>query len=82
MAVKLLVCELVMAGRSAKRLGSFAELRAIQRIEKQGAGYGDAEPHKRNLHPAQRKEGRKGGRREQQGDEFGFFRPQGSQGVL
>ncbi len=33
MAVKPLVCELVMAGRSAERLGSMAELGAIQGIE-------------------------------------------------
>lgn len=30
MAVKLLVCELVMAGRSTERLGSLAELGAIR----------------------------------------------------
>lgn len=51
MAVKLLVCELVMAGRSTEWLGSLAELGAIRGGGgKQGAGYSDAESHKRYLH--------------------------------
>lgn len=76
------------------RLGSLAVLGALQGDGKQGAGYSDAEPHKRNLHRAQRKEGERDGRKEgrkkgrkeggkeQQGDEFGFFRPQGSRGCF
>lgn len=79
MVVKLFVSELVMAGQSTQRLGSLAELGAIQGDGKQGAGYSDAEPHKRNLHQAQRKGGRKEGTSEQQGDEF---RPQGSRGCF
>lgn len=63
--VKLLVCELVMAGRSAERLVGLTELGAIQGDGKQGAGYSDAEPHERNLYRAQRKEGRKEGGREE-----------------
>lgn len=41
MAVKPLVCELVMAGRKAERLGRLAALGAIQGI-KNRAGYSDA----------------------------------------
>lgn len=46
------------------RLGSLAVLGALQGDGKQGAGYSDAEPHKRNLHRAQRKEGERDGRKE------------------
>lgn len=50
MAVKLLVWELVMAGRGAERLGSLAEPWAIQGMKNKRAGYSDAEPHKISLH--------------------------------
>ena len=42
MAVKRLVCVLVMAGRCTERSGSFGKLEAIQRMENR-AGDSDAE---------------------------------------
>lgn len=56
MAVKLLVCELVMAGRSTEWLGTIAELEAIQRVENREQ-VTVTQTQKINLHPAQRKQG-------------------------
>lgn len=58
MAVKLLVCELVMAGRSTKLLDSLAELGAIQRVENREQDT-VKQNHIKKLNQAQRKGGRK-----------------------
>lgn len=79
MAVKLLVCELVMAGRSAERLGSLAELGAIRGMENREQ-VTVTQSHIKEIYTEHR--GRTEGRRELRGDGFGFFRPQGSRGVL
>lgn len=49
-AVRLLVWELVMAGQRPVRLGSLAELGAIQGMKNKRTGYSDAKPYKRNVH--------------------------------
>lgn len=71
MAVKLLVCELVMAGRSTGLFSSLDELGAIQRVYNREQVTVRQNRIKRNLHQAQR--GKKEGVSEQQADEFGFF---------
>lgn len=79
MALKLLVCELVMAGRSEQRLGSLAEPGAIQgMVNREQVTV--TQSHIKEIYTEHR--GRMEGRREQRGDEFGFFRPQGSRGVM
>lgn len=77
MAVKLLVCELVMAGWSAEWLGSLAELGAIQRIENREQ-VTVTQSHTKEIYTKHTNEGKD----EQQGQQSVLFRHQGDQWVL